>query len=280
MSGGFLLGGFLSSSFTSTSFIIQFFNVHLLLFGGATAYNSYWDKDEGAIGGLRNPPPMQGWMHPASVLLQFLSLTIACSLGIAYTAIFLASIFLFWGYSSPMVRWKGSPIISLIAIGISTGFNAVLLGYVAAGSHILSPIILVAALGVALILLSLYPISQIYQHKEDQARGDRTFAITFGSSAVQTFFRIAYSLGLTMLSGVLIWEHVRLGVLFAGIGVIVGVITNKKVQLVEDGEKGYQKVMQIKYGLSLAFVFFLIIAILLKHGQINGIPIIQNWLLR
>ncbi|MDZ7682184.1 MAG: hypothetical protein U5J63_10870 [Fodinibius sp.] len=52
LSGGFLLGGFLSVDMNISSFFIKFLNVHLLLFGGATAYNSYWDKDTGPIGGL------------------------------------------------------------------------------------------------------------------------------------------------------------------------------------------------------------------------------------
>jgi len=39
LSGGFLLGGLLSSDINVSWFVIQFANVHLLLFGGATAYN-------------------------------------------------------------------------------------------------------------------------------------------------------------------------------------------------------------------------------------------------
>ena len=49
-----------------------FFLWHLGLYGGATAFNSYWDKDKGPIGGLKNPPPMRPWMRWASFLMMVL----------------------------------------------------------------------------------------------------------------------------------------------------------------------------------------------------------------
>lgn len=67
LSGGFLLGGLITDYMNAYNYGFQFLNVHLFLFGGATAYNSYWDKDEGPIGGLKNPPEMKRWMHPVSI---------------------------------------------------------------------------------------------------------------------------------------------------------------------------------------------------------------------
>lgn len=46
VSGAYLLGGLYQSELDVTSFVLQFVNVHLLLLGGATVYNSYWDRDE------------------------------------------------------------------------------------------------------------------------------------------------------------------------------------------------------------------------------------------
>ncbi|MDZ7715778.1 MAG: UbiA family prenyltransferase [Balneolaceae bacterium] len=171
MSGGFLLGGFLAEDMNWPMYVVQFANVHLLLFGGATAFNSYWDKDEGPIGGLKNPPKMTGWMWAASLILQFVGLIIAIPAGNLFVVIYLISMLFFWLYSTPHARWKGTPIKSLIAIGVSTGTNSLLLGYLAAGSDTITLPILSASIGVALIILSLYPISQIYQLDEDIERG-------------------------------------------------------------------------------------------------------------
>src|SRR6056297_3924660 len=85
LSGGYLLGGYLSDQMYAAQFWIQFFNVHVLLFGGATAYNSWWDKDEGAIGGLRHPPKMTRWMHSVSLIFMFTGLALALNVGVLYS---------------------------------------------------------------------------------------------------------------------------------------------------------------------------------------------------
>ena len=105
---------------------------------------------------------------------------------------------LFWLYSTPLARWKGDPILSLIAIGISTGLNSVFLGFWAAGGEF-SLEILLGGIGASLILLSLYPVSQIYQADEDSKRGDVTFFIKFGQQGVQRFFQSTYLFGLMIL---------------------------------------------------------------------------------
>src|SRR3989339_1428902 len=77
ISGAYLFGAVLSPQLNFFGFLLQFFNVHILLFGGATAYNSYWDKDKGPIGGMKQPPLMRRWMHHTSLVLQFIGLIIA-----------------------------------------------------------------------------------------------------------------------------------------------------------------------------------------------------------
>src|ERR687893_675251 len=73
LSGAFLAGSVFAGG-PGTSFPVQFLSVHVLLFGGVTVYNSYWDRDEGPIGGLKRPPPLAPWTLPASWLLQCLGL--------------------------------------------------------------------------------------------------------------------------------------------------------------------------------------------------------------
>lgn len=268
LSGGFLLGGFLSQGLEIQSFLLQFFNVHLLLFGGATAYNSFWDKDEGPIGGLQNPPKMQPWMWRASLILQGAGLVIAISQGLLYSGIYLLSILFFWLYSTPLARWKNHPHKSLVAIGISTGFNSVLLGYLAAGNSEITIPVWIAAGGVTLMLLSLYPISQIYQMEEDRNRGDHTFALRYGKKGVTQFFITAFLSGLILIGLAIGVSDFWLAALFCGMGVIVGVIVFALLKGLSSTSEDYTTVMRIKYGTSMAFVLFLGILLILKHSAI------------
>lgn len=272
LSGGFLLGGFLSANLDISSFLLQFANVHLLLFGGATAYNSFWDKDEGPIGGLQNPPKMQPWMWSASLMLQVVGLVIAVPQGLLYTGIYVLSMLLFWLYSTPLARWKSHPYKSLVAIGISTGFNSVLLGNLAAGNGEIAISVWVAAAGVSLMLLSLYPISQIYQIEEDRKRRDQTFAVRFGKRGVCYFFIIAFVSGLILVSLAIGVFDFWIAVFFGGIGVIVGIIVFALLKGLATTSDGYTTVMRIKYGTSIAFVLFLGTVLILKHLRIMEYP--------
>ena len=280
LSGGFLLGGLLSPDLQRTSFIIQFANVHLLLFGGATAYNSYWDKDEGPIGGLRRPPSMTQWMRVAALVFQMVGLMLAIPQGSLYVSIYTLSIVFFWLYSTPLARWKSRPIKSLVAIGISTGFNSVLLGYVAAGSVSPGSVVWIAALGVSFMLLSLYPLSQIYQQDEDLHRGDQTFALQYGPLAVKRFFTVAFFLGLVLVAIPMVTVHTRLAVIFGVIGIVVGIIVRIRLNSLSASQEDYTKVMGIKYATSMAFVLFLLSALILKHTPLREILTFVELLLK
>lgn len=255
----------MQSSMDWDLYLIQFFNVHLLLFGGATAFNSYWDKDEGPIGGLKRPPDMEPWMWVASMSLQVIGLLIALPMGSYFTGIYALSILFFWLYSTPLARWKGRPVLSLVAIGISTGTNSFLLGYLAAGDAVMNWQVPTAALGVALVILSLYPTSQIYQTEEDRKRGDRTFATHFGRDGVLAFFRYAFLGGIILISSGLAIDTLWLGAGFFGIGVITGLAVWKLLKGVSTSTEDYDRVMRIKYVTSMAFVFVLLAGLLLKH---------------
>lgn len=267
LSGGYLLAGLFLESINIGAYLIQFINVHLLLFGGATAYNSYMDKDEGPVGGLKNPPPMNEWMHPASLAIQFIGLVIASNQGDLFFGLYLLSMLMFWLYSSPRARWKGKPVLSIIAIAISTGTNSFLMGYLA-GSQATIPgyPVVVAAVGVALMLVSLYPISQWFQLEVDTDRGDLTFALKYGKKGIIIFFAICFLTG-TLITGVALIQMVSgiLGVIFLLMGAFIGFKIINILQNLEGSHGEYDKVMNIKYFTSFSFVAFILIAVIIKH---------------
>ena len=265
LSGGYLLAGLYAYEPNWEQYVAQFFNIHVLLFGGATAYNSFWDKDEGPIGGLKHPPKMTRWMWFVSLAIQFIGLVLAYPLGTTYIVLYIISLVLFWLYSTPLARWKGHPIKSMIAIGLSTGTNSFLLGYIAAGEDALSLYPIITAIGVALIFLSLYPVSQVFQIEEDRARGDHTFATEYGLRGIRRFYIGAFLSGSAMvsytLSQVYLWPGVAFGVVSVlAFGFIYRILSN-----LQGIEEEYPSVMRIKLMASLSFVFFIIGSIVIKN---------------
>lgn len=264
LSGGYLLSSLFIDDMNWNSFWFQFLNVHVLLFGGATAYNSYWDKDEGPIGGLKSPPKMTKWMWTVSLAIQFIGLFWGFLAGFEFVEIYVVSMLLFWLYSTPHARWKGKPILSLFAIGISTGINSFLMGYLAGGGESLGFLEGAIAFGVACIVLSLYPVSQIYQIKEDRHRGDRTFAMVYGFKAVRIFYAIMFLVGTFIISFFLYYEGQNLGLIFGGLGLIAFTGISFILSKLEGKEEEYGKVMKIKFLASLSFVLFILSTLLIK----------------
>ncbi|MDR9419068.1 UbiA family prenyltransferase [Gracilimonas sp.] len=264
LSGGYLLAALFVEDVNWTQFWLQFLNVHVLLFGGATAYNSWWDKDEGPIGGLKSPPKMTRWMWPVSMGMQYVGLAWALSVDWNYAIIYAISMLFFWLYSTPLARWKGKPILGLIAIGVSTGTNSFLLGFLAAGGYPITFFEDIIALGVALILLSLYPVSQVFQIQEDANRGDETFAGRFGLRGVKWLFTILFPMGSGILGWALMLQDGLIGFVFIGLNIAVFIGLLFFVWNLKGNQKEYRVVMNIKLSASFFFVLFILASLVYK----------------
>lgn len=264
LSGPFLLGVLLSDSFSRLQ-LIQFLSVHILLFGGVTAYNSYFDKDEGPIGGLYNPPKMDFWMLVASWVLQVVGLGIAFYSGLIFTFVYVISVFIFWMYSSPHVRLKGRPIASLVAMGFGTVFCACLLGYFSSTLETrFSLQVLVAALGTTFLVISMYPLSQVYQVEEDRKRGDNTFASVYGKRGVKNLFLALFPIGVVTISIVLGQIHYIFGTVFLTGSVLSAMYTLKVIQSIKMDRSDYKQVMRVKYFDGMAFTLVMSALILVS----------------
>ena len=248
---------------------------HLGLYGGATAFNSYWDKDEGPIGGLKNPPPMRPWMRWASFFLMmvpapFLMYDIVSdTLPLVSMGVYVLSFFLFWAYSSPVIRWKGHPYLSVLVIFLSTGTNGFFMGYFSSSGMSFSLLSVLAALGVASILVSLYPISQLFQLEEDQHRGDHTLSLQIGVKGVRAYYLVTYSFGTIILSGSLWLINSGMAVFFFIASVTGFSLTYNVLHKLRGTEKEYKQVMSIKYLSSFSFLLFILFAAWYLHASLK-----------
>ncbi|MBK6683270.1 MAG: UbiA prenyltransferase family protein [Deltaproteobacteria bacterium] len=260
--GGYLLGGLYAQSIDFQRFLVQFVVVHLLLNGGVTAYNSYFDDDDGPIGGLARPPKMVRWMLPASLAVQILGLVgAAWTEGPLFLGLYLGTMGLSVLYSTNGIRWKGRPLLSFLAVGIGTGTNTYWMGYLAAsGDTSLPPPVLAGGLGTACLLLSLYPVSQVFQLDEDQRRGDRTFAGTYGLAGVRRLYALAYPLGLFGVVASLAVRRPEVAGVFLGLGAVGGLYNGWTLFRLQGRPDEYRTVMRLKYLASLGFVAFLVAA--------------------
>jgi 4-hydroxybenzoate polyprenyltransferase len=197
----FLLGYFVSPSADIFSAIFVFVIIHFFLYSATNSYNSYFDKDTGSIGSLKNPPPVTKELYWTSLSLD--AIAIVAALFVSYT--FALMVFIFGlvskAYSHPLVRLKKYPVVSLFVAAFFQGGFTVLM--VSIGLHgTINDEVLFAALLATVMLLGFYPITQIYQHKEDKEHGDLTFSRWIGIRGTFYFAAVAFA-----ITAILFWFY-------------------------------------------------------------------------
>ncbi|HEX7022938.1 MAG TPA: UbiA family prenyltransferase [Trueperaceae bacterium] len=175
--GAFLAGG----SLRQLGFWLGYVSLHVFLYGGTTAFNSYYDKDTGPVGGMLQPPPVDRGLLAFSLAFQALGLPLALAVrpgfGLAWLLLFLV----FAAYSHPAVRLKASPGAAMLAIALGQGAVGFAAGWLAIRPFpLLPPRALLGMLATALVVSGLYIVTQSYQTGEDRARGDRTLPVVLG----------------------------------------------------------------------------------------------------
>ena len=180
----FLWGFALSDGRIGPKFWVGLFVFHVLCYGGSTAFNSYYDQDQGPVGGLWDPPRPTRALLFFSLAVQILGLIIiALFLSLPLLIVALAMLALSTAYSHPAIRLKAHPWASLLAISVGQGLGGATAGWLCAQGDwttLLAPRAALALIVAALITTGFYPLTQLYQRAEDERRGDITFAVRWG----------------------------------------------------------------------------------------------------
>lgn len=176
--------------------IWAFVILHLLVYPASNAYNSYFDKDEGSIGGIEKPLPVNIQLYYVANFIDFLAIILAiffCSFTFALAI--LVYILISKAYSHPIVRLKKYPFFSWAIVGFFQGAFVYLAIYQLISdnnSSLFDKSALFPALLSSLNLWAFYPITQIYQHEEDAKRGDITMSLKLGIKGTFMFTGIFF----------------------------------------------------------------------------------------
>lgn len=193
----FMFGLAISGEVEWWRLIIVFLTIHLFLYPASNGYNSYFDKDEKSIGGLKNPPPVLKELYRASLLFD--GVAIAAGLFVSWEYVLMLFIYgiVSKAYSHPSVRLKKYAITSWLVAGLFQGaftFVMVVMGLKNLDFLDVSLTILVPALLSSAILWGSYPMTQIYQHEEDLKRGDITLSYKLGIRGTFIFTALVFGL--------------------------------------------------------------------------------------
>ncbi|MGI4736340.1 MAG: UbiA family prenyltransferase [Janthinobacterium lividum] len=164
--------------------------LHLLAYPASNGYNSFYDKDEGSIGGLKAPPKVTPELLHLVWLFDALAVAGAWLMGWLFAALVVVYLLVSKAYSYEGIRLKKYPLLSTAVVVVFQGAFTFLMAQVGVGTtkaQLLEPTNLLLSLVSSLFLCGSYPLTQIYQHQEDARRGDRTLSLRLGIRGTLAF---------------------------------------------------------------------------------------------
>jgi len=174
-----------------TNTIIIFISLHFFIYPGSNAYNSYMDKDEGSIGGLKTPPPVTVKLFYASIIMDILGLVLCLLVGAWLLLFMLMYVAISRAYSWRGIRLKKYPILGwLVVVVFQGGFTFMMVNMCCGNNFNVSWFDnknVLAMLIATLLIGGFYPLTQIYQHDEDSRRGDYTISYKLGVTCTFLF---------------------------------------------------------------------------------------------
>lgn len=189
----------LSPNINESRLLIVFVALHFFLYPASNGYNSYFDKDEKSIGGLKNPPKVVKGLYYTALLLDL----VAIGLGLLISWEFALMLFIYGlvskAYSHPDIRVKKYPFGGWFIAGLFQGFFTFVMAHIGLndfGFRVFGqPHVIIPALLTSAILWGSYPMTQIYQHEEDHQRGDITLSLKLGIRGTFYFTAALFVIG-------------------------------------------------------------------------------------
>lgn len=184
--------------------IIAFLILHLLIFPSSNGYNSYQDRDETSIGGMKHPPKVTENLFYVTFIFDIVG--IACGLFIStYFSLFvLIFVLMSRAYSYRKIRLKKHAIMGFLTVFVFQGAFVFLISSSAIAPSSYDNYFTVnnlICMGIASLFIgSAYPLTQIYQHEADKKDGVISISYKLGYNGTFVFSAILFSLAAILLA--------------------------------------------------------------------------------
>ncbi len=180
--------------------LIIFIILHVLVYPASNGYNSYMDRDETSIGGLKKPMQPTRELFYVTLLLDGCAILLSLSIGIYFALGIIFYILASRAYSYRGIRLKKYPIIGYLTVVIFQG--AVTFWLVYSGSHepITVQVPVTGMLASSLLIGGFYPLTQVYQHDADKKDGVKSISSFLGYRGTFLFTAFVYCLAFIVLA--------------------------------------------------------------------------------
>ena len=179
--------------------VLIFIILHALVYPSSNGYNSYMDKDEGSIGGIKNPPAPTKQLFYATIILDVIAVGLSLFISTLFACCIIIYIICSRLYSSRSVRLKQYPIIGYLIVIFNQGSLTYFMVYHGADSNLTNHMSWLGLLAAAFLIGGFYPITQVYQHEADARDNVTTISMQLGKKGTFIFCSVMYSIALVIL---------------------------------------------------------------------------------
>jgi len=158
---------------------IAFIVLHLLVYPSSNGYNSYMDRDETPIGGLEHPLKPTRQLYYATIFLDIAAILLSFLINTTFVLCIVLYILASRAYSYRGIRLKRFPVIGFLTVFIFQGALVYFSVYQAVEGSTTHHFWLTCSIA-SLLIGSLYPLTQIYQHEADRRDGVITISYLLG----------------------------------------------------------------------------------------------------
>jgi 1,4-dihydroxy-2-naphthoate octaprenyltransferase len=160
--------------------VLVFIILHLLVYPSSNGYNSYMDRDETPIGGLKSPMQPTRQLFVVTVIMDVIALVLSFLISPFFALGILLYILASRAYSYRRIRLKKYPIRGFLTVFLFQGAWIFFISYHAIDPQHTNPVPLLPCLISSMLIGALYPLTQIYQHEDDKKDGVTTISMILG----------------------------------------------------------------------------------------------------
>lgn len=183
--------------------ILAFLILHVLIFPSSNGYNSFQDRDESSIGGLKYPPKVTSNLYYSTLLMDVLALFAGLFISVYFSLMVFVFIVMSRAYSYRQIRLKKYPVIGFLTVFVFQGAFVYLMASTAisglnwVGLFSENSII---CMGISSLFIgSIYPLTQIYQHQADKNDGVISISYKLGYTGTFIFSGLLFSVAVLLL---------------------------------------------------------------------------------
>jgi 1,4-dihydroxy-2-naphthoate polyprenyltransferase len=179
--------------------LLIFFIIHLLIYPSSNGFNSYMDRDDGSIGGLKSPLPPTKQLLYVTLVMDAAAILLGFFISIFFTMAAILYIVASRAYSARSVRLKKYPLTGYFTVVFCQGALIFFMVYHGAHPALSLRVPTLGMISASLLIGGFYPLTQVYQHAADAKDGVRTISSILGIRGTFLFSGILYGIAYAVL---------------------------------------------------------------------------------